>query len=86
MDVAVPTIPKTWCKNLEGISGGEEEWYAEARTSRAGWRTTYRLENNIQAGHEKVQGVQTGEALVVVKDVVSEVCSRSFRRLADKKR
>ena len=45
-----------------------------------------RLEYNIQPGHEMLQGVPTGEAIVVVKDVVSEVCSRSLRRLADKKR
>ena len=65
-------------KELEHIGVGEEEWYAEPRTTRASWRAAYRL------SMENCTDAQ--EASMAPKGMVCEVCSRSFRREGDKKR
>ena len=67
-------------KDLKDIEVEESEWYEEARKSRAGWRALYR------AGLESCRETQGTQASVVVRDVVCEVCSRSFSREGDKKR
>ena len=67
-------------KDLEDIGGGEEKWYAAARAFREGWRAAYRLDM------ESYRDAQTKEAFVSAEDVVCEVCSRTFRRVGDKKR
>ena len=67
-------------KDLKDIEVEENEWYEEARKSRAGWRSLY------CAGLESCRKTQETQASVVVRDVVCEVCSMSFSREGDKKR
>ena len=68
------------CNNLEDITVGEEEWYAEARASRVGWRTAYSL------GMERYRKTQVEVVSAAAKDVVCEVCFKTFRKVKDKKR
>ena len=64
-------------KDLKSVEVGEDEWYEEAMRSRTGWRALYLVE--MWGGEESTDSV-------VVRDVVCQVCSRSFRRESDKKR
>ena len=69
-------------KDLRDVEVGEHEWYEEATSSRASWRALYRM------GLENCREMRTAQAQapVVVRDVFCQACSRSFRRLSDKKR
>ena len=67
-------------KDLKGIEVDEAVWYEEARKSRAEWRTTY------CTGLEICRDDQTSQASEVAKEVLCELCSRSFRKESDKKR
>ena len=69
-------------KDLKEVKIGEEEWYDEARKSRAGWRTMCRL--GIEEITETQQSKKQTEA--AVRDVECDVCGRMFRRESDKKR
>ena len=61
-------------KDLRNVEVGEHEWYAEASRSRAGWRVL------CQVGLVNGREARTSQASTVVRDVVCELCSRSFRR------
>ena len=69
-------------KDLRDVEVGEHEWYEEATSSRASWRALYPM------GLENYREMRTtqAQAPVVVRDVFCQACSRSFRRLSDKKR
>ena len=69
-------------KDLRDVEVGEHEWYEEATSSRASWRALYRV------GLESCREMRTVQAQspVVVRDVLCQGCSRSFRRESDKKR
>ena len=67
-------------KDLRNVEVGEHEWYAEASRSRAGWRVL------CQVGLVNGREARTSQASTVVRDVVCELCSRSFRRESDKQR
>ena len=69
-------------RNLKSVEVGEDEWYEEATRSRTGWRALYRV--GLER-YREMRGAQA-QASVVVRDVVCQVCSRSFRRESDKKR
>ena len=76
-------LSKRWrtvvCNNLEDIAVAEEEWYAEARESRVGWRTAYSL------GMERYRKAQAEVVSATAKDMVCEVCFTTFRKVKDKK-
>ena len=63
-------------KGLRDVEVGEHKWYEEATSSRASWRALYRV------GLESCREMRTvqAQAPVVVRDVLCQVCSRSFRR------
>ncbi len=61
-------------KDLKATDLGEDEWYEEACRSRPGWRATCRL--GLESSSAEVQA--TAQALA--KEVLCDVCSRSFRR------
>ena len=69
-------------KDLRDVEVGEHEWYEEATSSRASWRALYWV------GLESCREMRTlqAHAPVVVRDMLCQVCSRSFRRENDKKR
>ena len=67
-------------KDLKDIDVEESEWYSEARRSRGGWRVLCRL------GMESHREAEVVRASVAVREVVCEVCSRTFRRESDCKR
>ena len=67
-------------KDLRNVEVGEHEWYAEASRSRAGWRVL------CQVGLVNGREARTSQASTVMRDVVCELCSRSFRRESDKQR
>ena len=67
-------------KDLKDIGVKEDGWYEEATRSRAGWKAMY------HAGLEGCRETQAAMATVASRDVVCEVCSRSFRRECDRKR
>ena len=62
-------------RDYEDIEVSEEKWYDEAVRLRAGWSTLC---------HDGLERWRC--ALVVVRDVMCEVCSRTFRRQSDKAR
>ena len=66
-------------RDLQSIGVQESEWYSEARRSRAGWRTLYRM--GMEAGREDATVRMTAGS----RDVLCEACGRSFRREGDKK-
>ena len=68
-------------KDLKDVKISEEEWYDEARRSRAGWRARCRM--GIE---EMVEAQQSRKRVTTVRDVECEVCGRKFRREGDKKR
>ena len=60
----------------------EDEWYAEATRSRAGWKTMCEL-GLQRRGETQAQAVERARA---VREVECSVCSRKFRKESDKKR
>ena len=66
-------------KDLRDIEVDESVWYGEARRSRAGWGAMY------CTGLEDCRDIQRAQASEVVREVVCEMCFRSFRRESDKK-
>ena len=67
-------------RDFKDIEILEEEWYDEAVRSRAGWSTLCR------DGLERWRERMGARAPVAVRDVMCEVCSRTFRRQSDKAR
>ncbi len=67
---------------LKEIEVDEKEWYEEACRSRPGWRTLRQLGLESTAEMRAVAQAQ-GQA---TREVMCEVCSRTFRRESDKKR
>ena len=69
-------------KDLNVIEVEEDEWYAEATRSRAGWKTMCGL-GLQRCGETQAQAV---ERACAVREVECSVCSRKFRKESDKKR
>ena len=67
-------------RNSKDIKVSEEEWYNEAVRSKAGWSTLCR--NSLKRWRERMRA----RAPVAVRDVMCEVCSRTYRRQGDKAR
>ena len=67
-------------RDLRDIEVGEDEWFEEATLSRAGWREICR------EGVERHSEVSRVQAPAAAREVVCEVCSRTFSREGDKKR
>ena len=89
VQLAATAQTQMWPKNkMEGCGekrpqkcrSGEHEWYAKASRSRAGWRAL------CQVGLVNGREARTTQASTVVRDIVCELCSRSFRRESDKQR
>ena len=68
-------------RDLKDIEMDESKWYEEATTSRAGWKAAYRL--GLKNNYDRRS---TEHPVVAACEVVSEVCSRKFRRESVKKR
>ena len=66
--------------DLKDIGVEESEWYEEAWRSRASWRELCRL------GMENYREAEVVRKASIARDVVCEVCSRTFRRESDLKR
>ena len=67
-------------RDLTDIEVGEDEWFEEATLSTAGWREICR------EGVERHSEVSRVQAPAAAREVVCEVCSRTFSREGDKKR
>ena len=61
-------------REFKEIEVSEEKWYDEAVSSRAGWSTLCR------DGLERRREIMGTFAPVAVRDVMCEVCSRTFRQ------
>ena len=68
-------------RDLKEIGVEKDEWFEEARRSRAEWRVMYRLGMERYSEEEPVQA-----PVVTGRNVVCAVCSRIFRQESDKKR
>ena len=69
-------------RDLKAVEVGEYEWFEKATRSRARWRAL------CQVGLENCREARTAQtrACTAVREVVCELCSRSFRKESDKKR
>ena len=67
-------------RDFKDIELSEEEWYDEAVRLRVGWSTLCR--DGLERWRERMGTC----ARVGVRDVMCEVCSRTFRRQSDKVR
>ena len=71
-------VEKSWEHKSKAMWGNMRGIYVESSRSRAGWRALCHV--GLVNGRE----ARTSQASTVVRDVVYELCSRSFRRESDK--